>query len=129
MPGISPWKPPWQTPGLNQCASMKDASLEKTTYLKTKGTPGFIEFVPNSSTFNHPETVSLQATISFTNECLLYKIASLVLHRFIALTLHLPCVRASFCCSCLFGLLHVNETICEGERKKRKKKDMRSLQV
>lgn len=43
-------------------------SLEKTAYLKAKGTLGFIEFVPNSSTFNHPETVSLQAAISFTNE-------------------------------------------------------------
>jgi len=40
---------------------------------------GFIEFVPNGSTFNHPETVSLQATISFANECLLYEIARLVL--------------------------------------------------
>lgn len=82
--------------------------------------PGFIEFVPNSSTFNHPETVSLQATISFTNECLLYKIACLVLHKFFALTLHLPCVRAPSCFSCLFGLLHVNETICEGGRKGKK---------
>lgn len=84
--------------------------------------PGFIEFVPNSSTFNHPETVSLQATISFTNECLLYKIACLVLHKFFALTLHLPCVRAPSCFSCLFGLLHVNETICEGGRKGKKPK-------
>lgn len=43
----------------------KNASLEKTAYLKAKGAPGFIEFVPNRSMFNHPETVSLQATISF----------------------------------------------------------------
>lgn len=68
VPHIASWKPSWQTPGLNQYSSVRNARLEKTAYLKGKGTLGFIEFVPNSSTFNHPETVSLQATISFTNE-------------------------------------------------------------
>lgn len=92
----------------------------------------FIEFVPNGSTFNHPETVSLQATISFTNECLLYKIAHLVFHKFFALTLHLPCVRAPFCFSCLLGLLHVNKTVCkrgDDRGKGKKKKKTRSPQV
>jgi len=60
----------------------KNTSLEKTVSLEAKDSPGFIEFVPSSSTFNHPETVSLQATISLTNECLLFEIACLVLHKF-----------------------------------------------